>query len=185
MKKFRQDNLIVGSDTLFLPRHRDGFYNLFKNDHDIFMLESHKTRDNDQLVQSLQNHLSSDYNHRVYIGSKQDVYLLFDLYLNHNIAFDAAVLINGSYSGTIYMDPRNYRYKELSQKLPLHTKIYNLYGKLPKYESLEFASINQQIPTVLPPQMSSRFSLEAYGLVVYDHYGQSSLSSSVGRLSYL
>lgn len=185
MKRLRPHNLIIGSDSLFTPRHKEGFSNTFRDDHNIFMLESYRTRDNHEVAQSIQNHLSSDYDHKIYMGYKQDTYLLFDLYLNHNIVFDAAVLINGSYTGTIYMDPQNYRYRELSEGLATKTKIYNIYGKLSKYEPLEFASVNQQITTILPAHLSSRFALEAYGLIVYDLYEQMYLPDTMGRISYL
>jgi len=185
MKKTRQNNLIIGSDNLFNAKHRDSFYNLFRNEHDIFMLEANKTRNIDSIAESITSKMDLDYNHKVFIGSHEDTYLFFDLYLNYGIVFDAAVLVNGSYSNTIYLDPHNYRYNELVDGLSHKTQIYNLYGKLPKHESLPFAKVNQPIGTYIPASMSSRFSLEAYGLIVYGLYEQTGLENSIGRLSYL
>lgn len=185
MKKTRQNNLIIGSDTLFNSRHKNGFYDLFKNDHDIFMLETNKPNYVNDLVESIKGHMSLDYTHKVFIGSGKDIYILFDLYLQYGIYFDAAVLVNGTYSNTIYMDEKTFRYKELVDGLSKKTEIYNLHGKLNKYEELPFAKINQKIDTYIPPTMSSRYSLEAYGLIVYGLYEQNGLSNSVGRVSYL
>jgi len=185
MKNIRQNNLIIGSDNLFNAKHKDSFYNLFRNEHDIFMLENHKTRDVDFIAEAIKAKMSLDYNHKVFIGSGEDVYLFFDLYLEYGIIFDGAILINGTYSNTIYLDPSNYRYTELVDQLSHNTEIYNLYGKLSRHEQLIFAKVNENIPTYIPPSMSSRFSLEAYGLLVYGYYEQTGLSNHIGRLSYL
>lgn len=185
MKNIRQNNLIIGSDILFGSRHKSGFYDLFRNEHDIFMLESSKLRNNKDLIDSIKSLLSMDYQHKVFVGVGKDNYFLFDLYLEYGLVFDAAILINGSYSDTIYLDPEYYGYKELSNNLTQKTQIYNLYGKNSKHESLDFATVNQNVGTYIPPQMSSRFSLEAYGLLVYGLYEKTGLENSIGRLSYL
>lgn len=176
----KNNKLIIGSDRLFSQDHKNGFYDLFKNEHNIYKVDRSSINSTKEVYPSIQYHLDQDYTHKVFIGCYDDVDILFDLYLDHGVSFDVAILANGRFS-----DYPRIKDKRLVNDLPKVTQIYNLYGKMFSNEPLPFAQINQHIPTLISPSISSKFSLEAFGLLVYGFYGLNYLEDSVGRVSYL
>jgi hypothetical protein len=184
MKNKRSDNIIVASRKLFKDSKYNKFTPLLKDDHDIFLLPDTSNQKVSalrahQVSSSLKEHLSSDYLNKTFIGLKEDVYVLFDLFLDHGIFFDTAILINGSYS----QYPRSLR-RELYD-LGAYTKIYNFYTHWVKHEDLDIAAVNQYLPTIVPAQYSERAALEVFGTLVYGPYGRVELDSKPGTLSYL
>ena len=178
--KMKSNNLIIGSEKLFSKNNKYGFNDLFKEDHDIRLVFKDGEETARNIAPTVHYLLESDYKHKTFIGCNQDAELLFDLCLDHNITFDAAVLINCRYSNYFRVDN-----SRLVKKLQKKTKIFNLHGRLYKNETLPFAQENQYIPTILSPSLSSRYSLEAYGLLVYGVYQQNYLDSVLGRVSSL
>jgi hypothetical protein len=174
------DKLIIGSDKLFSQKHKNSFYDLFKNEHNIYKIDKSSINSAQDIYSSIEYQLDQDYSHKTFIGCYEDVEILFDLYLDHNISFDAAVFVNGRFSSYPRIND-----KRLTNDLAKDTKVYNLYGKGFLNQPIAFAHINQQIPTLISPSFSSRFSLEAFGLLVYGHYDVNYLEDTTGRVSYL
>jgi len=176
----KSNKLIIGSEKLFTKDNIYSFSNLFNDEHDIRLVYKDTDQTASDLSATIHYLVESDYKYKTFIGCNQDAELLFDLYLDHNIVFDAAVLINCRYSNYSRIN-----HPALAKKLAKKTKIFNLHGKLYRNETLPFAQENQYIPTLISPSLSSRYSLEAYGLLVYGVYQQNYLDRVLGRVSSL
>jgi len=184
MKNKRSDNIIVASRKLFTQNKYNKFTPLLEDDHDVFLLPDTSEQSISALralrvAEPLKNHLSSDYLNKTFIGLKEDAYVLFDLFLDHGIFFDTAILINATYS----QYPRALR-RELYD-LGAYTKIYNFYTHWVKHEDLDIAATNQYLPTIVPAQYSERTALEVFGTLIYGPYGRVELDNKPGTLSYL
>jgi hypothetical protein len=105
-------------------------------------------------------HWDIKYKSRVFIGLEQDCSYLFDLYTNHGVIFDAAVLINFDLNSV-----------NIKKDIKDHTKIYNFYNNNKNFTDSSLAHVNQSIPTRFSPAFSKRFALETAGVLTYDTYG--------------
>ena len=161
-------HFLLGSEKLFI-NPMNNFSNQFKHDHSIILIESHdrnimsteeirvKTK---RYNRNLAIHWDINYKSRVFIGLEQDCSYLFDLYTNHGIVFDAAVLINFDLNSV-----------NTQKDIKNHTKIYNFYNNNKNFTDSKLAHVNQSIPTRMSPAFSRRFALETAGVLTYDTYG--------------
>jgi len=163
-------HFLLGSEKLFI-NPINNFSNQFKYDHSITLIDTHD-RNNlseaeikakvKQYHRNLAIHWEINYQSRVFIGTGQDCLYLFDLYTNHGIVFDAAILINFDFSAFIDNE-------SIVKGIKKHTKIYNFYNNK-KFTDTKLAHVNQFIPTRVSPAFSKRFALEAGGVLTYDTY---------------
>jgi hypothetical protein len=158
---------LLGSEKLFI-NPMNNFSNQFKHDHSIILIESHdrKTMSTEdirvktkQYNRNLAIHWDIKYKSRVFIGLGQDCSYLFDLYNDHGITFDAAVLINFDLNSV-----------NTQKDIKDHTKIYNFYNNNKNFTDSNLAHVNQYIPTRVSPSFSKRFALETAGVLTYDTY---------------
>jgi hypothetical protein len=176
----KNDKLIIGSNELFSQKYKNSFYDLLKNEHNIYKVDRSSINSTQDIYESIKYHMDNDYKYKTFIGCYDDVEILFDLYLDHNISFDTAIFVNGRFSTYPRINDQ-----KLSTGLANTTKIYNLYGRGMSNQPLTIAHINQYIPTFISPELSSKFSLEAYGLLVYGVYQLNYLEDTTGRISHL
>ena len=158
---------LLGSEKLFI-NPMNNFSNQFKHDHSIILIESHdrkimSTEDirvkTKQYDRNLAIHWDIKYKSRVFIGLEQDCSYLFDLYNDHGITFDAAVLINFDLNSV-----------NTQKDIKDHTKIYNFYNNNKNFTDSNLAHVNQYIPIRVSPSFSKRFALETAGVLTYDTY---------------
>ena len=158
---------LLGSEKLFI-NPMNNFSNQFKHDHSIILIESHdrkimSTEDirvkTKQYNRNLAIHWDIKYKSRVFIGLEQDCSYLFDLYNDHGITFDAAVLINFDLNSV-----------NTQKDIKDNTKIYNFYNNNKNFTDSNLAHVNQYIPTRVSPSFSKRFALETAGVLTYDTY---------------
>jgi hypothetical protein len=161
-------HFLLGSEKLFI-NPMNNFSNQFKYDHSIILIESHdrNTMTEEEIRvktkrynRNLAIHWDIKYKSRVFVGLEQDCSYLFDLYTNHGITFDAAVLINFDLNSV-----------NIKKDIKDHTKIYNFYNNNKNFTDSNLAHVNQSIPTRLSPSFSRRFALETAGVLTYDTYG--------------
>lgn len=165
-------HFVFASEKLFNAPIGNNFVNEFKDGHFIALMDYHdrstmspqelkaKTK---EYFYKLSIHWQVNYHTRVFIGLGQDSLYLFNLYTDHGIVFDAAVLINFDFSVL--------RNNEIITKgIKDHTKIYNFYNNNKKYTDNDLAHVNQYIPTRLSPALSKRFALETNGVLVNEVY---------------
>jgi hypothetical protein len=165
-------HFLLGSEKLFI-NPMNNFSNQFKYDHSIILMDSHDRHHMTeeqikakvkQYYRNLAIHWEIKYESRVFVGFGQDCLYLFDLYTNHGLVFDAAILINFDFSV--------FRNNEIVTKgIKNHTKIYNFYNYNKTFTDTDLAHVNQSIPTRLSPAFSKRFALETAGVLTYDTYG--------------
>lgn len=165
-------HFIFASEKLFNTPIGNNFVNEFKDGHIITLMDHHdrsamtpeqlkaKTR---EYFYKLSIHWQTNYHSRAFIGLGEDSLYLFNLYTDHGIVFDAAVLINFDFSVL--------RNNEIITKgIKDHTRIYNFYSNDKKYTDSDIAHVNQYIPTKLPPALNKRFALETNGVLVNGVY---------------
>lgn len=164
-------HFLLGSEKLFI-NPINNFSNEFKYDHSITLIETHDRSNMSeaeikakvkQYHRNLAIHWEINYQSRVFIGTGQDCLYLFDLYTNHGIVFDAAILINFDFSAFANNE-------SILKGIKDHTKIYNFYNNNKKFKDSSLAHVNQFIPTRVSPAFSKRFALEASGVLTYDTY---------------
>lgn len=165
-------HFIFASEKLFNAPIGNNFVNEFKDGHFITLMDYHdrsimssaelkaKTK---EYFYKLSIHWQTNYYSRAFIGLGEDSLYLFNLYTDHGIVFDTAVLIN--------FDFNVLKNNEIITKgIKDHTKIYNFYSNNKKYTDVDLAHVNQYIPTKLPPALSKRFALETNGVLVNGSY---------------
>ena len=178
-----QDNIIIGSESLFQGSITNSFTKLFSKEHDIALIPNNdKINLQDKLMNlymSLLDVEELDYDNKIFIGYQKDCYLLFELFSKYNYSFDAAVLINCEIH-----NEKGYEEYSLA-KISTRTKVYNLFGKMTKYRALPFAHVNQEIPKYLSPLASPMYAQEACGLITYDFYKKMFLADNYGEMILL
>jgi hypothetical protein len=175
-----QDNLIIGSESLFKGSLTDSFSKSFSKEHDIALIAKDEDLSLDDRVMNLYTSLIKmdelEYDKKIFIGYQDDCFLLFELFTKYDYSFDAAVLINCE------IHSRSGHPKYSLAKLSTRTKVYNLFSKLTKYTALPFAHVNQEIPKYLSPLVSSVYAQEACGLITYDFHQKMFLSDNYGQM---
>ena len=175
-----QDNLIIGSESLFRGSLTDSFTKLFSREHDIALIANDEKLDPELRVMQLYIFLAEmdelQYDKKIFIGYQDDCFLLFELFSKYDYTFDAAILINCEVH-----NKSGYAQYSLA-KLSTRTKVYNLFSKLTKYTALPFAHVNQEIPKYLSPLVSSVYAQEACGLITYDFYQKMFLLDNYGEM---
>lgn len=165
-------HFIFASEKLFNAPIGNNFVNEFKDGHFITLMDYHKrsTMTPEQLkaktkeyYSQLSIHWEVNYYSRAFIGLGEDSLYLFNLYTDHGLVFDTAILINFDFN----VLKNN---EIISKGIKDHTKIYNFYSNNKKYTDSDIAHVNQYIPTKLSPALNKRFALETNGVLVNGAY---------------
>lgn len=164
-------HFVVASEKLFNTSIGNNFANEFKDGHLITLIDHHNVNilspeeikiKTQKYYNNLSSHWDIQYHSRVFIGLGQDSLYLYNLYNDHKLVFDAAVLINFDFD--LVKDNKS------KKTIKKHTKIYNFYSDNKKYSDTELALVNQYIPTKLSPAYNKRFALETNGVLVNGVY---------------
>lgn len=177
------NNILVGSEKLFrtkAPWKIDrSLLGTITNDHLVLLFD--ECKDNKtykktakKLAKQLTYMNTIQTDKLIFIGLGHDCRIVMDLYLNHGFKFDAAVLINNTYSPTKY-DP-----------ILDHCSIYNFYTNK-EYSMLDIdgAEVNQHIKTKLPAHMSNRVAQEVFGCLLYQTYERTYLDNVPAIIRYV
>ncbi len=165
-------HFLLASEKLFNPPIGNNFCNEFKDGHFISLMDHKdiskmsikeivaKTKDYAFRLNQL---FEVSFYSKAFIGLGQDSLYLYKLYMDYNITFDTAVLINFDFSVLE-------KHQSIIKKIKDNTRIYNFYSNNKKYKDSDLAHVSQYIPTRLSPALSKRFALETSGVLVNGSY---------------
>ena len=160
--------LMIVSQTL-IPSNK--IFEEFKEDHDFYFFEYNPQlsllSNCKRVYKDIKEYIMSDYQHIVFMGHGQDCNVLYGLYEDKNLVFDAGVFVN-------YESPTNESVPhQVKDSMSPETKIYS-YSTHKKNldQPIIGISIHQYVPTLLGGFNSKRLAQEIYGAVVYDTYSE-------------
>jgi uncharacterized radical SAM superfamily protein len=169
-------NLIVGSEILFVSNN---LLEMFSKDHDIFTFHHERHAPIDQTAKQvwrdLKPLLAKGYDRIIFIGYRDDSDIVFDLYENRKLIFDAAVFVNYEQFAS-KLDYKDYLAKMKQDGVDLYSfsfgtdkkKLANL---IETHQSLSFWTNLRSL----------RLAQEIYGCVVYGTYKLDYLAGSNTR----
>jgi len=169
-------NLIVGSEKLF---QANNILEQFSTDHHILTFkynpEFTPLTNSKILYKAIRTHLSNDYAKMTFMGHETDCNLLYELYKDKGIIFDAAIFVNYSrdYDNSLY--GQNVTQQALSEE---KTKIYSFYTTNSYNQRALYTESHQYIPSMFKNIRSKRLAQEIYGCTVYGGYQMTSLGKS-------
>lgn len=189
MKHTNHKKLLIISEELIKSPGNNQFLSLFTKEHDIIVIDHDFLQDmKDQsstlrsrtkkMYVKLKPYLEASYSHTVFIGFGEDGYYLFELFLDKEIVFDGAVLINCNLNQ--YINCNDPKIKQVLKK----TKIWNFYSKN-NLECRRQGLNNFPVPTKRSPRFNSRYALESYGVILYGVYNRLSLLKEIGSIQMI
>lgn len=162
--------LIVGSEKLFQPNH---ILEQFSLDHDVLTYSYNDNltlkANSKVLYKLLKSHLAKGYDRLVFMGHEVDCNLLYELYDDKGLKFDAGVFIN-------YKKTDDGEVSLITQEhLFMETKIYSFSTQGNEKRPVAYLTDHQSLRTVFGTIRSKRLAQEIYGCVVYGAYEMNSL----------
>jgi hypothetical protein len=166
-----QRKLIVGSEKLFQPNN---LLNQFGIGHDVYLFSYNENlslkANSKALFREISHLLIQDYGHIVFMGHSVDCNILYGLYDDKNVKFDAGVFVNYKHCDDVI--PRHiHEHLELDE-----AKIYSFVTKGNKKRPVEYLTDHQYVNSVFGNTRSKRLAQEIYGCVVYGAYSQDYLT---------
>lgn len=170
MPKKTQRSLIVGSEKLF---QANNILNQFAIGHDVYLFsynENVSLKANAKaLYKNLLPHLRSNYDHVTFMGHRVDCNLLYGLYDDKNLKFDAGVFVN-------YKRPDDVVASHVHEHLELDgAKIYSFVTKGNKKRPVEYLTDHQYVKSLFGNTRSTKLAQEIFGCVVYGAYNVNGL----------
>jgi len=162
--------LIVGSEKLFLANN---ILEEFSIDHDILTFSYDKDltlkANSKILYKALKTPLAKGYSKIVFMGHGLDCNLLYELYDDKGLVFDAGVFVN-------YKKDRNTEISLITQEhLNIETKIYSFSTFGDKKRPVAYLTDHQPLKTLFATTRSKRLAQEIFGCVVYGAYQMNGL----------
>ena len=156
-----QRTLLVGSEKLF---QANNILNQFSKEHDIYLYsynENISLKANAKaLYREILPLLRENYEQVVFMGYGSDCNLLYGLYDDKGLKFDAGVFVN-------YL----HEHLELDK-----AKIYSFVTKGNKKRPVEYLTDHQYVKSLFGTIRSKRLSQEIFGCVVYGAYNKDCLT---------
>lgn len=166
-----QRTLLVGSEKLF---QANNILNQFSKEHDIYLCsynENISLKANAKaLYREILPLLRENYEQVVFMGYGSDCNLLYGLYDDKGLKFDAGVFVN---------------YQHCDDSVPSHihehleldkAKIYSFVTKGNKKRPVEYLTDHQYVKSLFGTIRSKRLSQEIFGCVVYGAYNKDCLT---------
>ncbi len=164
-------NLIVGSEKLF---QANNILNQFSLQHDVYLFsynENLSLKANAKaLFRNLIPYLRDNYDNVIFMGHGIDCNVLYGLYDDKNLKFDAGVFINYQYCDDV-VPSHIHEHLELDK-----AKIYSFVTKGNKKRPVEYLTDHQYVNSLFGTIRSKRLAQEIYGCVVYGAYNLNCLS---------
>lgn len=166
-----QRSLIVGSQTLF---QANNILTEFAIGHDIYLFSYNDNltlkANAKALYRELLPLLRQNYEHITFMGHGVDCNLLYGLYEDKNLKFDAGVFVN--YKAEKYgIESHIHEHLELDK-----AKIYSVVTKGNKKRPVEYLTSHQYVNSLFGTIRSKRLAQEIFGCVVYGAYNKDCLS---------
>lgn len=164
-------SLIVGSEKLF---QANNILNQFSLGHDVYLFsynENLSLKANAKaLFRELIPHIRDNYEHITFMGHGVDCNVLYALYDDKNLKFDAGVFVN-------YKTPEEVVSHHIHEHLELDkAKIYSFATKGNKKRPVEYLTDHQEINSLFGTIRSKRLAQEIFGCVVYGAYNKDYLT---------
>jgi hypothetical protein len=171
----KNTRLIIGSNKLFTYNN---ILTQFAYDHDIITYtynDKLSLKANTKIVyKNISYHIRQDYDSIVFMGTHVDSNLLYGLYDDKNLVFDAGVLVNYktlSREGEVDLDTQ----WNISKETDIYTFNTNKKDTLPPVAHLKD---HQYVPSILGNVRSRRLAMEIFGCVVYGTYNINGLEGA-------
>lgn len=168
--------LIVASEKLFIS---NSILNEFSKDHDILTFNYNPTLDLETNARAIwkriKTHLDNSYERISFIAHGIDCNVIYSLFKDRNLDFDAAVFVDYQKPDTLGILP-TYENALKNSKV----KIYSFSTRNKKETPLAIIQSHQSLPWYYTTR-SRRLAQEIYGCIVYDAYQQNYLSGANSR----
>lgn len=165
--------LLVASEKLFIS---NSLLRQFAKDHDILSFNYNHSMDLESNARAIWGkiklNLDKDYEKIVFIAHGVDCNVLYYLYRDRNLNFDAAVFVDYDTPDTLGVTPRYTNALKQSK-----VKIYSFATMAKKITPPEAVQSHQSLPWYYTTR-SSRLAQEIFGCVVYDAYQENYLSGT-------
>jgi hypothetical protein len=162
--------LIVGSEKLFQPNN---ILEQFSIDHDVLTFSYNDNlslkANSKVLYKVLRSYLAKGYDKLVFMGHGIDCNLLYELYDDKALKFDAGVFVNYKQSsdGEVSLITQEHLFME--------TKIYSFSTQGNEKRPVAYLTDHQSLRTAFRTIRSKRLAQEIYGCVVYGAYQMNGL----------
>lgn len=169
------DKVVVMDARLLDAPFKDAFCDLLSSTHDVYYFDIESGSSEDDMLNKLRKVvvrllLSKQYKHVVYVGYKQSCDFFYDLYENHGICFNAAVLIDGRNDTEVIASMSKKTKKVLCINRAYQDKIVSS-GK---------NHVVYNLRSKVPLNYSKKAALETIGFLTYGYYGVNSLPQKYG-----
>jgi hypothetical protein len=167
----KSDKVVVVDSRLLVAPFKDAFHDLLCSTHDVYYFDF----DDDGLLEKLRKVvvrlLSWEcYKYVVYVGYRQSCDSFYDLYKNHGICFDAAVLIDGRND-----DETISAMNKKTKKVLCINRAYE-----DKIVSSKKNHVAYNIKSKIPLNYSKKAALETIGFLTYGCYNVNFLPKVYG-----
>ena len=169
--------LIVASEKLFIS---NSLLKEFMKDHDILTFNYDTSIDLEENSREVWKkfimNLDYSYDKIVFMGHGVDCNIIYPLYRNKKLDFDAAVFVDYKNPDTLLIPPS---YEEALRKSKV--KIYSFSTRNKKETPSAIIQSHQSLPWYHTTR-SYRLAQEIYGCIVYDTYQENYLSGANSKL---